>query len=318
MSTATETTSALREAQRRFDSFREAVSNTFVPLLVEPTTTAPFDGHVHGVQLGSLLITEVTATPHLVRRTPKLIARSDPEYYKVGLQLGGCCLLTQDDREATLTPGDFAIYDTSRPYAMTFDGPYRQLVLMLPRTQLRLPDNKIRGITARRVPGSHGVGALLSAFLRQLASQLDELEGQGSVRLADNIVDLLATVYAEELDLATPGAAANRRPLLLSIMSYVERHLAEPDLNPSRIAAAHYISTRYLHKLFHEESTTVAGWVRERRLEHCRHDLRDPLLADRPVGVIAAGWGFVDPAHFSRVFRAAYGTTPQEYRHQAG
>ena len=314
MSTTTERT---RTAQSRFDSFRESVSNTFVPLLVEPTTAMPFDGRLRGVQLGSLRITEVSATPHQVRRTPKLIARSDPEYYKLGLQLGGCCLLTQDGREASLTPGDFAIYDTSRPYAMSFDGPYRQLVLMLPRQQLRLPDNKIREITARRVLGGHGVGALLSALLRQLANQLDELDRQGSVRLADNIVDLLATVYAEELDLTAPGAPTSRRPLMLSIMSYIERHLAQPDLNPTRIAAAHYISTRYLHKLFHEESTTVAGWVRERRLEHCRHDLRDPLLADRPVGVIAAGRGFVDPAHFSRVFRAAYGTTPQEYRHSS-
>lgn len=302
-------TELLRVAQTRFDSFRESVSNTFVPLLVEPTVAVPFDGRLRGVQLGSLRITEVTATPHRVRRTPKLIARSDPEYYKLGVQLAGSCLITQDNREAALTPGDFTIYDTSRPYEMQFDGPYRQLVLMLPRPQLRLPDNKIREITARRVLGNHGVGALLSTFLGQLANQLDDLT---SVRLADNIVDLLSTVYAEQLNLAPPNTP--RRPLLLSIMSYVERNLSDPNLTPTRIAAAHYISTRYLHKLFHEESATVAGWVRERRLEHCRHDLRDPLLADRPVGVIAAGWGFPDPAHFSRVFRSTYGTTPQDYR----
>ncbi|MEV0214766.1 helix-turn-helix domain-containing protein [Micromonospora sp. NPDC050695] len=29
---------------------------------------------------------------------------------------------------------------------------------------------------------------------------------------------------------------------------------------------------------------------------------------------IAARWGFADKAHFSRVFRAAYGTSPQAYR----
>jgi AraC-like DNA-binding protein len=62
----------------------------------------------------------------------------------------------------------------------------------------------------------------------------------------------------------------------------------------------------------------VAGWVRERRLERSRHDLLDPALAARPVSAIAARWGLVDPAHFSRLFRAAYGVPPLEYRRTMG
>ncbi|HJP79308.1 MAG TPA: helix-turn-helix domain-containing protein [Pseudonocardiaceae bacterium] len=300
-----------RAAATRFDAFRELVSNTFVPLQVDPILSAqPFDGRLRSVELGALRVTEVAATPHIVRRTPKLITRSDPECYKVGVQLRGTCLLAQGERETTLRPGDLTIYETSRPYTMMFDGPYRQLVLMLPRNLLRLPDERITEITGRRVPGDRGAGALLSVFLRQLAGQLDTLDLPGNVRLADNILDLLVTVYAEQLDLERPAT----RPLMLTILSYLERQLADPGLSPDRIAAAHYISTRYLHKLFHEEHTTVVRWLRERRLERCRHDLRDPMQADRPVGLIAAGWGFADPAHFSRVFRAAYGSSPNEYR----
>ncbi|MFD0632818.1 helix-turn-helix domain-containing protein [Catenulispora yoronensis] len=252
----------------------------------------------------------MSATPHEVFRTPALIASSDPECYKVGLQLRGPCLFTQGEREAVLKPGDFTIYETGRPYAMRFDQPYQQLVLMLPRSMFRLPGNRIREISGRRVSGAQGVGAVFSALLRKLSEQFDAFSGSGDARLADNILDLLATVYAEDPD----APAVERRPLLLTILSYIECHLSEPDLTPDRIAAAHYISTRYLHKLFHEEQTTVAGWIRERRLAHCRHDLRDRSQANRPVSVIAAGWGFAEPAHFSRVFRAAYGTTPNAYR----
>jgi AraC-like DNA-binding protein len=32
------------------------------------------------------------------------------------------------------------------------------------------------------------------------------------------------------------------------------------------------------------------------------------------VGAIAARWGLIDAAHFSRLFRAAYGLPPGEYR----
>ncbi len=80
------------------------------------------------------------------------------------------------------------------------------------------------------------------------------------------------------------------------------------------IAAAHHMSLRSLHQLFHDEGLTVAGWIRKRRLECCRHDLSDPALASRPVAAIAARWGFTSPGDFSRTFRAVHGLPPAEYR----
>ncbi|RJO79220.1 helix-turn-helix domain-containing protein [Nocardia panacis] len=303
----------------RFEDFRERVSNTFVPLQVERIVLPfgsrpdrPFTGGLRSIELGTMQVTEVSATAHLVRRTPRLIARSDPEYYKLGVQLGGRCLLTQAGRETCLTEGDFTIYDTSRPYSMAFDGPYRQLVVMFPRRLLCLPEDRVRAVTARRVAGDTGFGAMLSLLLRGLADRLPEFDRPADTRLADNIIDLVTTVYADQL--GEHGRTAERRPIMATVLAHIERHLDDADLTPARIAASHYISTRYLHKLFHEESTTVAGWIRERRLEHCRRDLRDPLRRDRSIGAIAARWGFADPAHFSRVFRAAYGRSPHEYR----
>ncbi len=42
---------------------------------------------------------------------------------------------------------------------------------------------------------------------------------------------------------------------------------AIPQLSPAAVAAAHHISLRSLHQLFHDEGLTVAGWIRQRRLE---------------------------------------------------
>lgn len=52
----------------------------------------------------------------------------------------------------------------------------------------------------------------------------------------------------------------------------------------------------HLHRLFHDQGTSVARWVRERRLANCRRDLEDPALAQRGVQAIARRWGFEDPA----------------------
>jgi len=61
----------------------------------------------------------------------------------------------------------------------------------------------------------------------------------------------------------------------------------------------------------------VAALIRERRLEHCRAELADAAHAGRPVAVVGARWGFTDPAHFSRAFRARYGVAPGRFRREA-
>jgi AraC-like DNA-binding protein len=66
--------------------------------------------------------------------------------------------------------------------------------------------------------------------------------------------------------------------------------------------------------LFHDEGLTVAGWIRQRRLDRCRRDLTDAVLASRSVASIAARWAFCNPAEFSPTFRAAHGMTPTEFR----
>src|SRR4029450_11706979 len=112
----------------RFERWRQAVANTFVPLRCDPTADfAPFNfsGRIRTLQLGAVQVSEVTATPLLVERTAPLISRTDGDFFKVNLQLTGSCLLTQDGREAPLRPGDFAIYDTTRPYAMRLGRAYR-------------------------------------------------------------------------------------------------------------------------------------------------------------------------------------------------
>jgi AraC-like DNA-binding protein len=122
-------------------------------------------------------------------------------------------------------------------------------------------------------------------------------------------------MLAGRLDRATTVApATRRRALLATLQAFIDSHLADPELSPSTIAAAHHISLRYLHRLFEGQGTTVAERIKNRRLANCRQDLLDPSLAALPVNAIASRWGFIDPARFSRAFRDTYGQPPGEYR----
>lgn len=294
------------------DRFRTAVSESFVPLRVE-TSQPSFRGLIRAGSADGIHITEVGATPHVVERTPELIVRAPRDAYKVSLMLSGTGLLIQDGREAVLREGDFAIYDTNRPYTLSFDHEFRNLVLMFPHSAVTLPPELLGQLTAVRLPGDTGVGAVVVAYLARLGTQLEELNGTTGARLARCAVDLVSTVLVRELRL-DDAPADPHRALLRRIHAYIDDHLDAVDLGPGSIAAAHYISVRHLHSLFRESGSTVSAVIRSRRLERCRRDLLEPMLAERPVAAIGSRWGFGDAAHFSRTFKSAYGVSPNAYR----
>lgn len=298
---------------RNISEFRAAVSESFVPLQVSTNGPDHFRGVIRGASVDEVHVNEVRATSHVVERTPELIARSDRSYFKLSLMLAGTGMLIQDDREAVLQPGDLAVYDTDRPYSLVFDDDFRTMVVMFPKHLISLPADMVGQLTAVRISGQGGLGGMVVPYLTQLAGNLDQLAGTTGARLAHSALDLVTTVFTRELGLDEVSADPHRA-LVQRIRSYIDRNLASTDLGPASIASAHFISTRHLHGLFQEQGVTVSTWIRTRRLEQCRRDLLDPMLADRPVAAIAARWGFVDAAHFSRAFKTAFGVSPSEYR----
>jgi AraC-like DNA-binding protein len=181
-----------------------------------------------------------------------------------------------------------------------------------------LPEKTVRDLLAVPISGRGGMGGAFTRWLTDLIAHADEFAPPDVPTLGQVTMDLLASFLGHCLDAEDAiSPEARRRALQARIHDFIQQRLADPGLTPETIAAAHGISTRHLYKLFEEQGLTVAAWIRERRLERCRHDLTDPRLLSRPVQGVAARWGFSDPAHFSRLFRAAYGVSPRSYRHDA-
>jgi len=299
-----------------FADFRTAVSRSFVPLDTSCARPDPFEGRIRSIGVDEVHVCEVAAAGHVVERTPELIARGDRQYFKLSLQLSGFALLIQDGREAVLQPGDLAVYDTNRPYTLVFDDNFRTMVMMFPKHLIDLPAEIVGELTAVTISRGSGVGGLIVPFLGQLADNLGVLAAPGGARLAHSALDLVTTMVASELD-TNVSRRDPHRELVQRIHSFIDDNLSSNDLGPTHIAAAHFISTRHLHGIFQEQGTTVSTWIRGRRLERCRRDLINLASADLPVAAIASRWGFVDAAHFSRVFKAAYNESPSEVRARA-
>jgi AraC-like DNA-binding protein len=164
---------------------------------------------------------------------------------------------------------------------------------------------------------SSGVRGLLSRFLRNFWVECtQQLDDAAAARVTVALLDLVGAAYAE-----VPRAHSDFSSLAvahrLRIINYIEAHLHDPELTPTRIAAACKMTPRYLHHLYSDQNETVARYILRRRLDACARALVSGAQRGRTVTVIAFDYGFNSPTHFGRVFRAKYGVTPREYRHQS-
>ncbi|MGH3489874.1 MAG: helix-turn-helix domain-containing protein, partial [Actinopolymorphaceae bacterium] len=261
-------------------------------------------------------VAEATMPPGVCLRSPARIRLSDPDVYLIDVMAAGRLVVQHDGRESVVGPGDLMLLDPSRT-ARIVHSATRHVSLAVPRVMLPLRGEEVAQLTGVRIPGDHGVGALVSSLALQLPRHLDDCGSSEGVRLGSAVIDLLMVALATQMRRAdTIEIGTRQQALLHRIHAFIEQRLGDPDLSPGTIASAHYISLRYLHKLFEAQDVTVAGWIRQRRLERCRRDLMDPTLRARPLSAIAGGWGFGSAVHFSRAFRAAYGVPPSEYRKQ--
>lgn len=297
-----------------FHDWRRHVSESFVPLEVHTDRPDTFRGELRAKRIDRLAMFDIRVSQHSVVRTPELVAHSGRDYYKLSMQLRGSSLLLQDGKEALLTPGDIALYDTTRPYTLISDDNMRHIVLMFPRSSIDLTTEDLGELTATRLPANRAMCQVVSPFLLRMAKNFESLNGGAALRLAHTTIDLVTTLFANELDVGLEGTNEPRRRLLNQIKNFIEANLDDESLAPPQIAAAHYISVRQLHQLFRTEDMSVSSWIRTRRLEHCRRMLADPVHAGRSVSEIGARWGLPDAPHFSRVFKMAFGMSPRQFR----
>ncbi|NYD38805.1 helix-turn-helix domain-containing protein [Actinomycetospora corticicola] len=291
----------------------------FVALDVDDTVDADrgFVSTVRSTLVGHLSASVVSSMPQSARRTSRLV-RSDPRtYLQVGMVTRGRAVLEQDGREAVLTPGRYAVYETDRPFAWHFDGPWTLNVLTWPRELVPLGVDVTRAATARTL-GEDRLGVIVGHALAETATAPPDLGDPAGGRLAGQLAALLGTAVGESLrrdEVLSPSSAEDLRR---RVDAYVTDHLADPELGPEDIARAHFLSVRALHRVFADSDLSVAALVRLRRLQHARRRLLDPRDAALSLTEIAHACGFADLASFSRRFKQEFHEAPAAYRRRGG
>jgi AraC family transcriptional activator of tynA and feaB len=297
------------DPRRAFAYWVETICNSFLEIDIESATRDGFRARLDQSEFGPATLNILEADTQWVRRTPSHIARSSYDTLFLLQLRSGQAHLRQYGRESQLEIGDCVLIDCKAPYALDCSPITRSVALRFQHDWLRNWIPCPESICARRFASTAGWGAALSAALANLdAGGAAELALPKGV-VAEHIAGLLALAAGPS---ATPARRADK--LLDRILNTIRDRCHEWDLNPGCVAESHGISKRYLHYLFGRANTTFGNELMRLRLEGARRLLSDKRFGAVSVGEVSARCGFVEPSHFARRFRKAYGQGPLQFR----
>lgn len=117
----------------------------------------------------------------------------------------------------------------------------------------------------------------------------------------------------QRMEIAARYGVHNRK--LIQVIGVMEQHMEEP-LAPNELAQEIGVTRRQLERLFCAAlKDTPTHFYQQLRLNRARELLQQ---TDMTITSICVACGFESPSHFSRTYRARFGTSPRSDRHPLG
>ena len=316
------------EPHDRFDYWREVRSKGLfgVTAELERERRADFYGEFSLRQLGGGGLVELKASHYTVERSISDIAYAPGDSICVYQQLGsGGWFGGMRSGDFAIANGSFATSHTDQPYrtAPLGAGGFHLRILKIPVSGLSTQDKRMREL-APRTFNDPGLAPLLGACFADLGEAAagddgaTDVDSWSSPLGSASLVQALAHLALIERGIVRPGSrrgqAALRTARLSQARRLIARHLQDPDLAPAMVADLLGVSVRHLHMLFETAAKSFSQTVTDERLKQSRRLMRE--APDRLIADIATSCGFESLATYYRVFNAAYGMAPGDFRAQ--
>lgn len=296
-------------ASRRLAVWNDFASGAFGPLIVESRDPDRFVAGMKRLRLADCEMMSAWSSAAVIR-CERPCVHHGAEMLHLEIQRRGSSVALHGGRRADLAPGDCVLLDPSRPGTVWFRDPVEVIVVRLPRPRLLARIGDPTPFLGARVEGARGAGAMLSGFLLDTWTRLQEHFDAGwSNTLSDVIFSLIELVYgAHRPDPRAPTLESRRG----EACALLEARLCDAELAPRDVARSLGVSLRYLQMLFATLGTTPSAYLLNRRLELAAACLRRGH--PQAISQVAYSVGFADLSYFCRTFRRRFGVTPRAYR----
>lgn len=310
------------EPQDRFDYWREVRAKGLfgVTAELERERRPDFFGEFSLRQLGGAGLVELKASPYTVERSTSDIASAPGDAICVYQQLGsGGWFGGMRGSDFSIGSGSFATSHTDLPYRTTplGAGGFHLRILKIPVNGIPGQDKRMRQL-APQTFDDPSLAPLLGACFADLSETAVDDESSGTTASLDqaSLVHALAHLALIERGIVPPGSRRGQAALRTARLSQARRliahHLRDPHLAPAMVADLLGVSVRHLHMLFETAEKSFSQTVTDERLKRSRRLMRE--APERLIADIATSCGFESLATYYRVFNAAYGMAPGDFR----
>ncbi len=302
----------------RFDHWCEVrARNLFgVTISLDPQHRAHFRGQFSAVSVSGAILSNMRASPYMVSRGDADISRASSDSLCIYQQLGGASWFnSKGEGEFRIAAGELAVSHSDLPYttAPTTPHGFDLRILKIPLAGRETFAQPAQGLAPALVRDNPRLKTAIAASFAALVADVSENPDADF----DHDVGHLAQLALLARSRAAPGSPETRAALrfgfLKAARNVLAQHLHRPGLSPTAVAAELGISVRQLHLLFEPTGRSFARTLIAMRLAEARRMMLG-VMSPRPIADIAYACGFESMATFYRVFRHAYGMTPNEMR----
>lgn len=303
-------------AKQRLEWLKEIIGREYANVDITPPdqTYLYNDMFIYPWQQG-LRLSPIQSNAITLERLPKEPESVSQDCYFAVLLTAGEYKLEQGGREVFLKPGEMSLYDATEPHRITTPQPFSKILISIPRQLLDERVSNICNLTATRLPTQTGIAAITASMIQSTVSQLEQLDPSAFQSLSDPILEMLTMTLTEQKG-SSCMLSRHQSFALMRIKRFIANQLSDTELNTEVISRAVGLSPRYINNLFNEDNTSLMRYLTKQRLSRSRHYLATPLYNYLSITEVAMKSGFSNMAHFSRIFRQAYGLSPSDYRLQ--
>lgn len=296
-------------SQKRWRTWQDHLSQMIGDLEMRATEDF-FDAKVEFAAPGSVLFARTEASGNWIKTNKKQSQSNNQDRIRVVIPRRGTVGIAQGGRDALVKPGAFTLYDATNPVNIGSDASYVHSVVTLPRAPVLLHTPGIEELMSQRFD-------MTTPAMRVFMTLANEFENMAPV-LVPHSLDSYTSVLSDALSIALSSqlqeASKNSDRALSRVMRLMTERLRDPDFSIDEIIVSEGLSERSLFRLFQSKGFTPWSWVIQRRLQGIASDLQDPRNAKRKIADIAFSWGFSEPSHFTRAFKAHFKMTPRDWR----
>jgi AraC-like DNA-binding protein len=261
--------------------------------------------------LGDIIVTATQLSPVRFVRSAARLETDGWNHFSLLLPKQGSWTGDADGRMITIGTGQIVIFDLSRPFQVVGTGS-DTATLTVTRAAMEavgVRGSHLHGLMFQGLPAR-----VLADHMMLLIRQLPTMDAGEIAAAIRGTVGLIAACI--EASPEPQAAAMSERDDRVRHRAgrYIDQNLGRPDLTSHRICRDIGVSRSVLYRAF-EPLGGVADYVRARRLE-AAHVLLETPTVDRGIADIAGDFGFVNDAHFSKVFKRRYGYSPRHARNR--